>query len=71
MGGGHRAHKTIHPRIQHLRSLMATLKSALAKNLLLEVALEVEHTVAVDSYFTKRTLSITADLYGSFVYAAL
>jgi citrate synthase len=71
MGVGHRVYNTVDPRIQYLKSLMATLKPALAQNILLDIAMEVESIVAVDSYFTSRNLSINADMYGSFVYAAL
>jgi len=71
MGIGHRIYKTVDPRIQHLRSLMATLKPALLQNPLLDIAMEIDRTVAADLYFTTRNLSINADLYGSFIYAAL
>jgi citrate synthase len=71
MGVGHRVYKTVDPRIQHLRSLMDTLKPALSRNILLDIAMEVDRTVAVDPYFTTRNLNINADLYGSFIYAAL
>ncbi|KAF2730782.1 citrate synthase [Polyplosphaeria fusca] len=71
MGVGHRMYRTVDPRIQYIRSLMADLSSEVEKNPLLEVALEIERTVSEDEYFTSRNLCINADLYGSFVYAGL
>lgn len=71
MGVGHRVYRTADPRIQHLRSLMSELGATTSQNPLLEVALEIDRIVAADTYFTSRRLSINADLYSSFVYAAL
>lgn len=71
MGVGHRVYRTADPRIQYLRSLMSELGTTTSQNPLLEVALEIDRTVATDTYFTSRGLSINADLYSSFVYAAL
>lgn len=71
MGVGHRVYRTADPRIQYLRSLMSELGATTSRNPLLEVALEIDRIVATDSYFTARALSINADLYSSFVYAAL
>lgn len=71
MGVGHRVYRTADPRIQYLRSLMSELGTTTSQNPLLEVALEIDRTVAADTYFTSRGLSINADLYSSFVYAAL
>ena len=71
MGVGHRVYRTVDPRLQYIRSLMAELETSEAQSPLLEVAMEIDRTVSEDPYFTKRKLSINADLYGSFVYAAL
>ncbi|KAF2994740.1 hypothetical protein E8E14_002404 [Neopestalotiopsis sp. 37M] len=71
MGVGHRIYRTADPRIQYLRSLMSELGTATSRNPLLEVAIEIDRIVATDSYFTSRGLNINADLYSSFVYAAL
>ena len=71
MGVGHRIYRTVDPRIRHLRSMMAELEVGVSENPLLEVAMEIDRTVATDPYFTTRNLSINADLYSSFVYAAL
>lgn len=71
MGVGHRVYRTVDPRIQYLRTIMAEFETRVQENPLLEVALEIDRTVATDPYFTSRNLSINVDLYGSFVYAAL
>ncbi|KAH6658759.1 citrate synthase [Truncatella angustata] len=71
MGVGHRVYRTADPRISYLRSIMGDLEATTSQNRLLEVALEIDRIVATDSYFTSRALSINADLYSSFVYAAL
>ncbi|KAI1386457.1 citrate synthase [Hypoxylon trugodes] len=71
MGVGHRVYRTIDPRIPHLHSIMADLETNVSQNPLLDVVLEIDRTVAEDPYFTSRKLSINADLYSSFAYAAL
>ena len=71
MGVGHRVYRTIDPRVGHLREMMSKLSDKVDGNPLLEVATEIENAVFNDDYFTSRKLSINADLYGSFVYAAL
>jgi citrate synthase len=71
MGVGHRVYRTIDPRVGHLREMMSKLSNKVDGNPLLEVAKEIENAVFNDDYFTSRKLSINADLYGSFVYAAL
>ncbi|PVI02562.1 citrate synthase [Periconia macrospinosa] len=71
MGVGHRVYRTVDPRIQYIKAIMADLEVNTECNPLLEVALEIDRVVATDPYFTQRRLCINADLYGSFVYAAL
>lgn len=72
MGVGHRVYRTVDPRIPYIRSVMTELEAGQkSQSALLEVALEIERTVRTDPYFTSRNLNINADLYSSFVYAAL
>lgn len=71
MGVGHRVYRTVDPRVGYLRDMMSQFQNAVNDNPLLEVAKEIENAVFNDEYFTSRKLSINADLYGSFVYAAL
>ncbi|KNG47271.1 citrate synthase [Stemphylium lycopersici] len=71
MGVGHRVYRTVDPRITHLKQLLEQFAVEIAGNPLLEVAMEIEHAVQADEYFTSRNLGINVDLYGSFVYAAL
>lgn len=72
MGVGYRVYRTVDPRVPHIRSVMTELGAGqAAQNPMLEVALEIESTVRTDTYFTSRNLNINADLYSSFVYAAL
>lgn len=71
MGVGHRVYRTVDPRVGYLRDMMSKFENEVNGNPLLEVAKEIEHAVFNDDYFLSRKLSINADLYGSFVYAAL
>lgn len=71
MGVGHRVYRVLDPRVPHLREMMSKFEAQVNDNPLLEVAKEIENAVFNDEYFTSRKLSINADLYGSFVYAAL
>lgn len=72
MGVGHRVYRTVDPRIPYIRSVMEELGAGqTSQNALLEVALEIERTVRTDPYFVSRNLNINADLYSSFVYAAM
>jgi citrate synthase len=71
MGVGHRVYRTVDPRIAHIKQLMSQLRTEIASNPLLEVAMAIEDAVHNEDYFTSRKLSVNADLYGSFVYSAL
>ncbi|PSN70594.1 citrate synthase [Corynespora cassiicola Philippines] len=71
MGVGHRVYRTVDPRVEYIREVMASVQIGVEKIPLLDVAMEVDRIVATDEYFVKRGLCINADLYGSFVYAAL
>ncbi|KAH6625778.1 citrate synthase [Boeremia exigua] len=71
MGVGHRVYRTVDPRVGYLREMMSKFSNEVNGNPLLEVAKEIENAVFNDDYFLSRKLSINADLYGSFVYAAL
>lgn len=71
MGVGHRVYRVVDPRVNFLREMISKFKNELNGNPLLEVAREIENAVFGDEYFISRKLSINADLYGSFVYAAL
>jgi citrate synthase len=71
MGVGHRVYRTVDPRVGYLRDMMSKFENEVSGNPLLEVAKEIENAVFTDDYFLSRKLSINADLYGSFVYAAL
>lgn len=71
MGVGHRVYRTVDPRVGYLRNMMSKFENEVKGNPLLEVAKEIESAVFNDEYFVSRKLSINADLYGSFVYAAL
>ncbi|KAL8924714.1 MAG: hypothetical protein Q9208_003904 [Pyrenodesmia sp. 3 TL-2023] len=71
MGVGHRVYRTVDPRVDYLREMMSKFEKEVNGNPLLEVAKEIENAVFGDEYFISRKLSINADLYGSFVYAAL
>jgi citrate synthase len=71
MGVGHRVYRTVDPRTGYIKQLMSQFETEIASNPLLEVAVAIEKAVQNDDYFTSRKLSINADLYGSFVYAAL
>jgi citrate synthase len=71
MGVGHRVYRTVDPRVSYLREMMSEFQAEGAGNPLLEVAKGIEDAVFHDDYFVSRKLSINADLYGSFVYAAL
>ncbi|KAL1655686.1 hypothetical protein SLS61_001708 [Didymella pomorum] len=71
MGVGHRVYQTVDPRVSYLREMMSEFQSEGVSNPLLKVAKGIEDAVFNDDYFVSRKLSINADLYGSFVYAAL
>jgi citrate synthase len=71
MGVGHRVYRTIDPRTIYLKRLMSDFSAEFSRNPLLEVAMAIDDAVQHDEYFTSRKLCINADLYGSFVYAAL
>jgi citrate synthase len=71
MGVGHRLYRIVDPRIGYIKQLILQLKTEIASDPLLEVAMGIEEAVRNDEYFTSRKLSINAGLYGSFVYANL
>ncbi|KAI1340858.1 citrate synthase [Xylariaceae sp. FL0016] len=71
MGVGHRVYRTVDPRLHFIRAVLADLETTAPQSPFLEVAMEIERSVMTDSYFTSRNLSINADLYSSFAYAAL
>lgn len=71
MGVGHRVYRTVDPRVGYLRDMMSRFENEVKGNPLLDIAKEIESAVFNDEYFVSRKLSINADLYGSFVYAAL
>jgi citrate synthase len=71
MGVGHRVYRTVDPRVGFLREMLSEFSSEAIGDPLLEVAKGIEDAVFNDDYFVSRKLSINADLYGSFVYAAL
>lgn len=71
MGVSHRVYRTVDPRVNYLRELMSELEPQVTGNPLLKAAKGIEGAVLNDNYFVSRELSINADLYGPFVYAAL
>lgn len=71
-GYGHRIYKTVDPRLKYLRAMLEQLTAHDDEmSPLLAVALEIDRVASTDSYFTSRNLKPNADLYGSFVFAAM
>lgn len=71
-GYGHRIYKTTDPRSKLLRSMLTEeLSDEIADNRFLSIVLEIDRIASQDHYFTSRNLKANADLYGTFIYAAL
>ncbi|TVY83948.1 Citrate synthase [Lachnellula suecica] len=68
-GYGHRIYKTVDPRIEGAKEVLADLDAY--SNPLLSVAVEIDRIAASDEYFISRNLNANADLYGVFIYIAI
>ena len=64
-------YRPVDPRSVHLEELISHSATETASNPLLEVAMAIEDAVQNEDYFVSRKLRVNADLYDSFVCAAL
>lgn len=71
MGFGHRIYESYDPRAKVIKRLADEVFSALGKNPLIDIALEMERIALSDDYFVKRNLYPNVDFYSGLIYQAM
>ncbi|HMC21577.1 MAG TPA: citrate synthase [Thermoanaerobaculia bacterium] len=71
MGFGHRVYKNYDPRAKIIKQVAYEVFEVTGKNLLLDLALELERIALEDEYFVKRKLYPNVDFYSGLIYQAM
>ena len=71
MGFGHRVYKSYDPRAKVIKKTAYDVFKVTGKNLLLDVALELEGIALQDDYFISRQLYPNVDFYSGLIYQAM
>ena len=71
MGFGHRVYKSYDPRAKVIKKTAYDVFEVTGKNLLLDVALELEGIALQDDYFISRQLYPNVDFYSGLIYQAM
>jgi citrate synthase len=71
MGFGHRVYKSHDPRAKVIKRIADLVFAVTGKNLLLEIALELERIALQDDYFVTRKLYPNVDFYSGLIYQAM
>jgi citrate synthase len=71
MGFGHRVYKNYDPRCRIIKKTAEGVFRVTGRNVLLEVALELERIALEDDYFVSRRLYPNVDFYSGLIYRAM
>jgi len=71
MGFGHRVYKNHDPRAKIVREIAEDVFSIVARESLIDIAMELEKIALTDEYFIKRKLYPNVDFYSGVIYKAL
>ncbi len=71
MGFGHRVYKNYDPRAKILKDMTAQVLEVTGKNVLFDIALELERIALEDEYFIKHKLYPNVDFYSGILYRAM
>ena len=71
MGFGHRVYKSYDPRAKVIKATANQVFEVTGRNLLLDVALELERIALEDEYFVSRKLYPNVDFYSGLIYQAM
>jgi citrate synthase len=71
MGFGHRVYKNYDPRAKILKDMTAQVLEVTGKNVLFDIALELERIALEDEYFIKHKLYPNVDFYSGILYKAM
>jgi len=71
MGFGHRVYKNYDPRAKIIKKMADQVFEVTGRNLLLDIALELERIALEDEYFVKRKLYPNVDFYSGLIYQAM
>ncbi len=71
MGFGHRIYKNYDPRARIIKQVADEVFAVTGKNLLIDLALELERIALQDDYFVSRKLYPNVDFYSGIIYEAM
>ncbi|MFT4571210.1 MAG: citrate synthase [Hyphomicrobiaceae bacterium] len=71
MGFGHRIYKNYDPRAQIIKETADQVFKVTGKNLLIDIAVELERIALEDDYFVTRKLYPNVDFYSGIIYQAM
>ncbi|HZY45193.1 MAG TPA: citrate synthase [Anaerolineae bacterium] len=71
MGFGHRVYKNYDPRAKIIKKVADEVFAVTGRNLLLDIALELERIALEDDYFVTRKLYPNVDFYSGIIYQAM
>jgi citrate synthase len=71
MGFGHRIYKNYDPRARIIKRVADEVFEVTGKNLLIDLALELERVALQDDYFVSRKLYPNVDFYSGIIYEAM
>ncbi len=71
MGFGHRVYKSYDPRAKIIREIAERVFEVTGRNVLLDIALELERIALEDEFFVKRRLYPNVDFYSGIIYQAM
>jgi citrate synthase len=71
MGFGHRVYKNYDPRAKIIKETAEAVFEVTGRNLLLDIALELERIALEDDYFVQRKLYPNVDFYSGLIYQSI
>jgi citrate synthase len=71
MGFGHRVYKNYDPRARIIKTVAEDVFKVTGRNMLLDIALELEKIALNEDYFVQRKLYPNVDFYSGIIYQAL
>jgi citrate synthase len=71
MGFGHRVYKNYDPRAKIIKEIAFQVFEETGKNMLLDIAIELERIALEDDYFVSRKLYPNVDFYSGLIYQAM
>lgn len=71
MGFGHRVYKNYDPRARIIKKIAEDVFEVTGRNVLLDIAIELERIALEDEYFIKKKLYPNVDFYSGIIYQAM